>query len=397
MTKKMKYLKPRGDWYHFERVLSKPLQAIMGKTGWRESLNTDSRVEAEARCRRRTVETDEEIQQAKEGKFRRLSKIEVEDLAAQWCIDFQLINRENIAREAFSDVLGEPDPLGDEAKTPIIRKKADLLEVVRNWLVRTNNDRLTVGSADWDALLDAWLDEYLVSNPEISDAWQQIHAELGLENTPTPVNVFGTLKRSPKVDPRHRLSAVFKQYLKINTNLGKSARSDFGTAVRRFIEFHGDIGVENVERVHVEQFRDALIRLPVRPPNKIRSQTIKKQVAWAEENIARCLKQGAINKNLMGVKLTLDFAFEETSIIKDRNWRNPCDGFSKAVGTPDNPVEAFTEKQLQLVFSERVFRPKTAERFWVPLVLFYTGARLDEICQLHVTDIIFARGNPPRK
>ena len=74
----------------------------------------------EARCRRRTVETDEEIQQAKEGKFRRLSKSDVEDLAAQWCIDFQLINRENIAREAFPDVLGKPDPLGDEAKTPII-------------------------------------------------------------------------------------------------------------------------------------------------------------------------------------------------------------------------------------------------------------------------------------
>ena len=162
-------------------------------------------------------------------------------MAAQWCIDFQLINRENIAREAFPDVLGEPDPLGDEAKTPIIRKKTDLSEVVRRWLVRTQNDSLAVGSADWDALIDACLDEYLVSNSEISDAWQQIHAELALETTPKALNFFGTLKRSRKVDPKHRLSAVFKQYLKINTNLGKGARSDFGTAVRRFIEFHSEV------------------------------------------------------------------------------------------------------------------------------------------------------------
>ena len=69
----MKFLKQRGDWYHFERVISKPLQGIMGKTGWREALNTDSKVEAEARCRRRTVETDEEIRKAKEGTYRLLS------------------------------------------------------------------------------------------------------------------------------------------------------------------------------------------------------------------------------------------------------------------------------------------------------------------------------------
>lgn len=126
----MKYLKSRGDWYHFERVVPPDLRDIIGKNAWREALKTDSKIEAEARCRRRTVETDEEIRQAKEGTYRHLQTNEIEDIAAQWGIDFQLINRENIAREAFPDFCGEPDPFGDESSTPIIRKKADLSKSV---------------------------------------------------------------------------------------------------------------------------------------------------------------------------------------------------------------------------------------------------------------------------
>jgi integrase len=228
------------------------------------------------------------------------------------------------------------------------------------------------------------LDEYLASNPEISNQWEDVIAELG---GPAP-STFGTLKRIKKVDPNRRLSKVFKRYLQINTKIGDSARSDFGTSVRRFIEFHGDMDVSEIDRSHVEQFRDALIQLPVRPPNTIRTQSVKQQISWAGKTGAKTIKQGAINKNLMGVKRTLDFAFEETSLFQNRNWRNPFDGFSKPVGQPENPVEPFTTEQLQMVFSDQIFVTKTAERFWIPLLLFYTGARLDEISQLHITDVV---------
>ena len=384
----MKFLKQRGDWYHFERVISKPLQGVMGKTGWREALNTDSKVEAEARCRRRTVETDEEIRKAKEGTYRLLSDTQVEDIAVQWGTDFQLINRENIARDAFPDVWGELAPVGDEAPRPIIRKKTDLIQYVSDWLERTEQAEIKIGTPDFEALLDACLVEYLVSNPEISSEWEDVLAEHNVLPKNHGKSIQGTLKRKKKVDPDRKLSALFKNYLENSPDLGESARSDFGTAVRRFIEFHGDIDVEEIDRTHAEKFRDGMKRMPVRPPNKIRDLSMPKQIAWADVNPTKNPQQGTINKNLQGVKLALDFAYEETGLIKNRNWRNPFEGFIKKVkSSKKDRAKGFTPEQVHIAFSEAAFQPKTVERFWIPVILYYTGARLDEIAQLHVSDV----------
>ncbi len=380
----MKYLKPRGGWYHFERVVPADVRHLIDQKEWRHTLDTDSKVEAEARCRRRTVETDEQLKQARSGTYRRLDQTEIEDLAIQWGVDFQLINRENIAREAYPDVWGELEPIGDEAPRPIIRKKTDLTQYVKDWMNRRDITAITTGTPDFEALLEACLEEYLVSNPEISSQWKDMIAELG---GPVP-STFGTLKRAKKVDPNRKLSLAFKKYLEGNPDLSDSAVSDFGTGARRFIEFCGDLDVEEIDRTHAEKFRDGLIRLPSRPPNKIRKLTMPKQLDWADTNETNTLQRGAINKNLQGVKLTLDYAYDGTALIKDRTWRNPFDGFIKKVKrSKTDRKKGFTDEQVRIVFSREVFQPKTAERFWIPVVLFYTGARLDEISQLYASDV----------
>ncbi len=290
----MKYLKPRGDWFHFERVVQKELRGVLGRTAWREALNTDSRVEAEIRCRRRTVETDEDIRQAKEGTFRRVSDNNLDDIAVQWGIDFQQINRENIARDAFPDVWDHRDKIGDETPTPIFRSKSELAKSVSKWLERVQCYDVIEGSSDWTALIEACLDEYLVSNPEISNAWVKIHTEQATIPSPDISNVYGTVERTPKIDPKHKLSIVFENYLKINKKLGASARTDFATSVRRFIEFHGDMDVTQIRRVHAEQFRDGLMAMPVRPPHKVRALNMKKCKTHSNNGPQKRLRNSAV-------------------------------------------------------------------------------------------------------
>lgn len=235
---------------------------------------------------------------------------------------------------------------------------------------------------DFEALLDACLDEYLVFNPEISSQWKDVIAELG---GPAP-STFGTLKRVKNVDPNRRLSVAFEKYLKGKPDLSDSAVSDFGTGVRRFIEFCGDLDVEEIDRTHVEKFRDGLIRLPSRPPNKIRALTMPKQLDWADTSETITLQRGAINKKLHGVKQTLDNAYDGTALVKDCAWRDPFDGFIKKVKRSKTDCKkGFTDEQVRIVFSREVFQPKTVERFWIPVLLFYTGARLDEISQFYAS------------
>ena len=342
----MKYLKPRGGWYHFERVVPPDVRHLIAQKEWRHTLDTDSRVEAEARCRRRTVETDEQLKHARNGTYRRLSQIEIENLAAQWGIDFQLINRENIAREAFPDVWGELDAIGDEAPRPIIRKKSDLAQYVADWLEKTDTNSISTDTPDFEALLDACLDEYLVSNPEISNGWKEVLTELNaLPEDPAP-STFGTLKRTKKIDPKRRLSVAFNKYLQGNPDISDSAVSDFGTGVRRFIEFCGDLDVEEIDRTHAEKFRDGLLRFPSRPPNKIRVLSMQKQLDWADTNETNTLQRGAVNKNIQGVKLALDYAYSDTALIKDRTWRNPFEGFIKKVKqSKTDRKKGFTDEQ----------------------------------------------------
>lgn len=73
----------RGGWYRFERVAPPDARHLIEQKEWRHTIATDSKVEAETRCRRRTVETDEQLRQARSGTYRGLSQMEIEDLAAQ--------------------------------------------------------------------------------------------------------------------------------------------------------------------------------------------------------------------------------------------------------------------------------------------------------------------------
>lgn len=49
----------------------------------------------------------------------------------------------------------------------------------------------------------------------------------------------------------------------------------------------------------------------------------------------------------------------------------------------------FTLKQLQAIFEMRVFKSSRNYKFWIPMLALYTGARLNELCQLLVNDIKF--------
>lgn len=311
------------------------------------------------------METNEQLKQAREGTYRSVEQTEIEDLGAQWGMDFQLINRENIAREAFPDVWGELEPFGDEAVRAIIRSKKELSSYVIAWLERAEIASIKPNTPDFDALLGACPDEYLVSNPEISDGWKEILAELEVIPNQAKIDTFGALKRRRSNDPQRKLSAVFEKYLKVNSDLSKSAQSEFGTGVRRFIEFHGDLDIDQIERSHAEQFRNGLARLPVRPPNKVRASTMPQQLDWAMLNETKTLQTKAINKNILAVKLALDFGFHKTSLIEDRTWRNPFEGFQEGgkKGRKSRP-KGFSDEQVQIVFSKEGFKPRTE----VPLV-----------------------------
>lgn len=384
---KVKFLTKRGNTYQFSRRIPDDVRPVLGMNHWRLSLKTDSLTEAEIACRKHAAATDETIRQVRNGTFRQFSDAQIDDLAIQWSTQFQLTNRENVAASVFSDVMPLNEPIGEEEETPIFPSRSELEKSVVRWAAQVQ-DAPAPKSADWDKLVDACLDEYLVGNPELSDAWMNILTEQGLDFTQSHGAFTPVVQRPKKVVQRNLLSAIFADFIAGDHGLAGNTITEYQLSVDRFISVHGDLDINDISKEHVKEYRDLLRKVPSRPPNDVRALPIAKQVVWAGHNDMQRLSQAAINKNFLGVKAALNHAYNETSILTDPYWRNPFDGFSKKPKQAENPVRRFTDEQIGLIFSSDLYKPKTAEKFWVPLVLFYTGARLTEISQIHVSDVL---------
>jgi integrase len=71
---------------------------------------------------------------------------------------------------------------------------------------------------------------------------------------------------------------------------------------------------------------------------------------------------------------------------------NPADNLQVAVKKrPDEFRDAFDADDLKALFGSKEYRQdgfKRGYQFWTPIIALYTGCRIEEICQLHLDDII---------
>jgi len=75
--------------------------------------------------------------------------------------------------------------------------------------------------------------------------------------------------------------------------------------------------------------------------------------------------------------------------------RNHARGLKKGLEKNSVPKLPFTREQLQAIFEGPNFQNRTGDdpaKYWVPIMLLYTGARLNEVCQLLTDDIINVDG-----
>ncbi|WP_282094182.1 hypothetical protein [Epibacterium ulvae] len=348
-----------------------------------DTLDTDSKVEAEARCRRRTVETGEQLKQAREGTLRHFTDEQIDNLAIRWSTEFQLAHEASIAYELFPQHVPEGAPISDSALSSIFALRKKLEAAVAEWA--TIHDAVPEqGSSDWIKLIDECLDEYLVSNPALPGDWKGVLKDRGFDDQALEQRSVKIVKRPHKVDERKRLSSLYHDFCKNPGSIDKGTIEEYYTAVRRFINLHEDMDVTQITRSHAEEFRNALQLLPSRPPNAVRKLPLQEQVQWVENHEKKKIGQAAINKNLLGMKRTLEYGFWETAVFEDRFWYNPFDGFSKKPGKAKDPVRPFTDTQLKTIFTRQHFKIKSVQKFWIPILLLYTGTRLDEISPLTV-------------
>ena len=205
------------------------------------------------------------------------------------------------------------------------------------------------------------------------------------------------------------LREAFDVYVKAKTLTWSAASAkDISPQVRQFVEIvreleHGrDIRVDELSREHIRSYFDTLKHLPCR----LCGQRQFAGKGWLQ--LADMGRSGQIER-LLSVK-TMEV--RQTNVRSFVNWceleyrgavqaKYVNSGFPKVLSDKDIrrkgvKREAFTCDELHALFGDMEQYTKATEgvssRFWAPLIALYSGMRLEEICQLHLSDIVKVDG-----
>ena len=173
---------------------------------------------------------------------------------------------------------------------------------------------------------------------------------------------------------------------------GKSAR-EFETQIKRFIDVHGDFSLAVVSKSQCNEFRDLMSCYPARPTKRQRELPIRELVASLKESgvMYAPLTPKTINDTVLAaVKAVFADALDGHGLP------NPMAGVAVDDAATQAPSRLpYAGDDLSKLFSSDCFtgRPVDDEdaageaQKWVPVLGAFTGARLEELAQLAVTDI----------
>lgn len=166
----------------------------------------------------------------------------------------------------------------------------------------------------------------------------------------------------------------------------------------------GDVDVKTLDREAFVGFSSTLAKLPPKlrledaPPYRSKNpqykgRTIPEVLKMIEQSEMSTHKKGPVlavktfNKAVQGVSTLMDWAVKQG--IVDRNYAVGL--AARDSGRRSEKRKVFATEDLQSLVDSPCYTtdiPFTKpERFWIPLIALFTGARLNEICSLYVGDI----------
>lgn len=150
-----------------------------------------------------------------------------------------------------------------------------------------------------------------------------------------------------------------------------------------FLEVMGDREIPTITHKDLIRFRDILVKLPAnRGKNpKLNAKTIAQIMEMKD---IESMSVSTVNKYLIRVSSLFKWAAKHSYISV-----NYAEGLTLPKSKrADQEREAYSEADIKKLLTNLKHDPKNPERYWIPLIALYQGMRLEEICQLHLTDII---------
>lgn len=196
----------------------------------------------------------------------------------------------------------------------------------------------------------------------------------------------GLVRDRPKLAPK--FSTVLEEHVRERAREGVSLKAldDKRAVASLLVRIIGDRPINLITRKEAHQFRETALKLPPRM-HQLSVSSLEEAIAQAETTISLTTFNNYV-KNLTTVFV---HAMREGYCEK-----NPFDGLRvKRRGKVSEERQAFSDADLRALFDKTKYAPKEGPKpnqYWLPLLGLYTGARLNELCQLRLDDIVVVNG-----
>lgn len=168
--------------------------------------------------------------------------------------------------------------------------------------------------------------------------------------------------------------------------------SDFKTYVRRFVEINGDLPADQIQPHHIRDFKDTMLKVPNRLDHQTRELPVTEIVEkYRDDDETPRLNARTINDKALGaISAVLGYAVTNGYMAS-----NPASGLKARSRSSREPSRVpYSVSDLQTIFNSPIFteghRPKGGAgeaAKWLPLLALFSGARVDELGRLRVSDI----------
>lgn len=210
--------------------------------------------------------------------------------------------------------------------------------------------------------------------------------------TPVPEQ---TVERGPK------LSEAFAQWKGGSPAKGGkkptlSSVRETERVVRFFTQWHGDLHLGDITKEKARDFRNALAAMPTRLKGAQRKMTFRQLVESTQGKGTELLHANTVNKYLTLLVALVSSAERDGYMDRISGFSNPFSKLTIVVDKRNDPNrrKPFTEADLNAIFTSPVYkdgsRPlggRGEAAYWLPLISLLTGARLNEIAQLRLSDL----------
>jgi integrase len=206
----------------------------------------------------------------------------------------------------------------------------------------------------------------------------------------------------PEVKPCEAGEGIMELYDIYARENAKGISQDTLTQARRdvklFADTTGGIPASKIDKKSVRNWKALLMDYPVKAAEiaVFRGMTMKQVI---EANVV--VKKPKITDRTVNRYLSSLGAFCDWLTHSDYLDRNPVDGFSQKVDKAKRSQKPFTVDQMNRLFASPLFagcqndddwhlpgnHAVRDHRYWLPLVMLYSGARPAEIAQLQVEDV----------